>query len=256
LSHPYIIWTMRRTGGTTLAGLLEALSEHPQITHEPFNPDRLLGYITNTWFAGGDEARLEYDIRQALATCPVIKHCYELCAPELNDCLMMVASDLGYRHIILDRRAEDDRILSLELAEATDAWGGSDVRAIYGEIIVGNRTPRPINIDGAVTHMEHCLGARRRLLEILHRHGQAPFMVYFEDVYSDPARGCDLVRRLVEFVGLSPAEHPGYDALVDEALLTRGQNSAQIVHFVPGALELQAILRTQLRHRPLPFVAS
>lgn len=247
---------MRRTGGTTLAGSLEILSEHPKIAHEPFNPDRMFGHITNTWFAERDDARLERDIRQALAKRPVIKHCYELRTLELNDRLMKVSTDLGYRHIILDRRAEDDRILSLELAQATDAWGGPDARAIYAEIMSGVRVPRPIDIDSAVAHMEHCLDRRRSLLEILHRHGQAPFVVYFEDVFSDPAKGRDLLRRLVEFVGLSPADYPGYDALVDEALLTRGQNSAQIRQFVPGALELQAILRNQLRHRPIPFVAS
>ena len=256
MSFPFIIWTMRRTGGTTLAGLLETLSEHPNIVHEPFNPDRMYGYITDTWFADRDEARLEFNMRQALAARPVIKHCYELRAPAISASLMKVAIDLGYRHIVLDRRAEEDRILSLELAQATDVWGGPEAATIYAEIKAGTRHPRPVDIDSAMTHMEHCLTSRYTLRDLMQHSGQTPFVVYFEDVYSDVNAGRDLVRRLVEFVGLTPADYPAYDSLMENALLTRGQNSAQIAEFVPGALELRSRLQSRLRDRPLPFVPS
>jgi hypothetical protein len=37
VSSPFIIWTMQRTGGTTLTDLLMSMSEHPGAEHEPFN---------------------------------------------------------------------------------------------------------------------------------------------------------------------------------------------------------------------------
>ncbi|AXI46082.1 hypothetical protein C1J03_08665 [Sulfitobacter sp. SK012] len=67
MSHAYFIWTMQRTGGTTLAILLRRLSEHPSVEDEPFNLTRVFG------------------------------------------------------HIILDRRSERGRIVSLEQADATGA---------------------------------------------------------------------------------------------------------------------------------------
>jgi hypothetical protein len=215
-----------------------------------------LGHLTNTWLVDRDGAMLQRGMAEALANRPLIKHCYELPTPEVNDCLMHVATDLGYRHIILDRRAEDDRILSLQLAQATEAWGGPDANAIYAAIIAGTRTPEPITIQAAVAHMDYCLARRRDLLKLMHDYDQSPFVVLFEDVYADPEKGRALVRRLVEFVGMDPSDDRRYDDLVSDALLTRGQNSMQILNFVPNGPELHAILQEKLCHLPNTFVPS
>ena len=48
-TRPFIIWTLRRTGGTNLATRLMALSQYPKLEHEPFNPDRVHGHVTRNW---------------------------------------------------------------------------------------------------------------------------------------------------------------------------------------------------------------
>ena len=106
---------MQRTGGTTLAALLANLSEHPGVQHEPFNAERIFGHVTEGWVADRDPVAMRAALVEALAErTPVIKHCHELVPAPVNEELMRVASGLGYRHMVLDRRAEVDRILSLE----------------------------------------------------------------------------------------------------------------------------------------------
>lgn len=234
MSHPYIIWTMQRTGGTTLAALLATLSEHPGVEHEPFNAERLFGKVTTNWQQAKDTHRLRADIEAVLEPRPVIKHCYELLPPAVNQSLMQVASAKDYRHIILDRRAETDRILSLELAKLTGAWGGHEAIDIYDAIERGEVELKPINVEQALQHMSICQQRRRAVSEQFQSLGETPFVVYFEDVYSDPKSGRQLILELLEFLQIDPNTHPEYEQLVHEALLHKGQNSAGIMDAVPN----------------------
>lgn len=234
MSAPFLIWTMRRTGGTTLAALLTTLSEHPGIQHEPFNAERKLGAVTTRWREGRDPARLRSDIETSLAHRPVLKHCHELMPPELNRTLMEVANDLGYRHIVLDRRAEADRILSLELAKLTGAWGGKDAKRIYTEIEAGEVSLPSLNIEEAVAHLRFCRKRRSEVRDLFATTGQQPHVIYFEDIYHDPDAGRTRVGALLEFLGIEPDDHPEYEKQLTEALLHRGQNSARIMSAIPN----------------------
>lgn len=225
---------MQRTGGTTLAALLAALSEHPGVEHEPFNAERLFGNVTTNWQQTQNTQKLHADIEAVLEPQPVIKHCYELLPTAVNQCLMHVASAKNYRHIILDRRAETDRILSLELAKLTGAWGGREVSDIYDAIERGEVQLDPINLEHALQHMAVCQQRRRVLYEQFQSTGQTPFVVYFEDVYSDPTSGRNLILELLKFLQIAPNMHADYEQLVQEALLHKGQNSAGIMDAVPN----------------------
>lgn len=233
MSHPYIIWTMQRTGGTTLAALLAALSEHPGVEHEPFNAERLFGNVTKGWLETKDVDRLHADIEAVLEPLPVIKHCYELLPPAVNQGLMQVANAKNYRHIILDRRAETDRILSLELAKLTGAWG-REATDIYDAIKRGEVKLDPINVKQSLQHMAACQQRRQSLSEQFKNIGENPFVVYFEDVYSAPKLGRNLILELLKFLKIDPNMHPDYEQLVHEALLHKGQNSAGIMDAVPN----------------------
>ena len=46
LKSKFIIWTVRRTGGTRFTTKLTDMSIYPVAEHEPFNIDRMFGKIT------------------------------------------------------------------------------------------------------------------------------------------------------------------------------------------------------------------
>lgn len=234
MSDPYVIWTMRRTGGTTLATLLNLLSEHPGIQHEPFNAERKLGHIYQSFEKTGDVAQLRAALNEGLAHRPVIKHCYELMNNAFNKVLMQVTTALGYRHIVLDRRSETDRVISLALAQLTGAWGGDAAQKLYPAIEAGEVVLGRMDMDHATYQMRLCHTRRKELAAMTKRAAPAPFVVYFEDVYSDPAAGRALVARLLAYLGIRPGNYPQYETLLEDALLRRGQNTARIIPAVPG----------------------
>lgn len=247
---------MRRTGGTTLATLLHVLSEHPGVQHEPFNTDRAYGHVTRAFIEHRDVRQLAAALRETLAHRPVIKHCHELIGPAFNATLMQVTRELGYRHIVLDRRNETDRIISLELAQLTGAWGGDVARKVYPAIEAGEVVLEPMNLEHARHQLQLCRTRRQELARLLAKAVPAPFVVYFEDVYTDAQAGRALIERLLAFLGIDPGAHETYDALVEDALLRRGQNSARIVQAVPNIAQVQAELEAmQRRQRPV-FTAS
>ena len=249
MSDPYVIWTMRRTGGTTLASLLSTLSEHPSIQHEPFNAERVLGHVSDAFRQSSDEEQLRAALQYCLAKRPVIKHCYELMSPRFNAILMEVSTGLGYRHIVLDRRNEPDRILSLELAQLTGAWGGDAAKKIYPAIEAGEVSLEPIDAKRALHQMRLSYTRRQELAAMIANTALAPFVVYFEDVYTDPQAGRDLIERLLAFLGIEPQTHAGYEKLITDALSRRGQNSGRILQAVPNAnlvkTELEQLQATQ-----------
>lgn len=234
MSRPFIIWTMRRTGGTTLTGLLMRLSEHPNAQHEPFNADRQLGRVVQHWRQSSDAKQLAADFDEVLAPRPLIKHCYEIFAQPFNAALLAATERAGYRHVILDRRGEVDRILSLELAKITGAWGPKQAADRYDAFEQGTAQMPPIDIDTALKHMGRCHQQRQTLEKLMHAAGVRPHVVYFEDIYADPDAGRAEIARLLEFLELDPSTQDDYDQRLSDALLNKGQNSAKMMGFVPN----------------------
>jgi LPS sulfotransferase NodH len=252
MSSAYIIWTLRRTGGTTLAALLADLSEHPGVEHEPFNPERAFGAVVRAWRDHRDEAQLRAHFEQVLAPRPVIKHCYELLPDAFNAMLMQVTRDLGYAHIVLDRRAEVDRILSLELAKQTGAWGKQEAGKVLRELQMGVRRMAPFDTAEALHHKAVCAARRGWLADAFADAGITPHEVFFEDVYSDLEAGRAEVAALLAFVGIVPEDFPDFEQRRDEALLKKGQNSARLLDFVPNLLDVREAL-TPSRESGLGF---
>ena len=242
MSDPFVIWTMRRTGGTAFTSLLMTLSEHKGLQHEPLNPDRKLGSITRDWTTHKDPARLMRDMDAALAERPLIKHCYELVPREVSLALIKSASARGYRHIVLDRQAEVDRILSLELAKITGAWGAQAAEGIYAEIETGQRQLDPIDIGKACDHMRACATLRRWLADTFDTTQHTPLLVYFEEIYDSFEAGRRTVEELLACLGIDPRAQPKYEAFLKEALTGQAQNSRNIAHAVPNIDALRAAL--------------
>ncbi|MEO1795595.1 MAG: hypothetical protein AAFR53_01095 [Pseudomonadota bacterium] len=242
MSDPFVIWTMRRTGGTTFTGLLTTLSEHKGTQHEPFNLDRKFGHVTERWTKDGDAAGLVSEMAQVLETRPLIKHCYELVPEMVNLALIRMTTELGYRHIVLDRGAEVDRILSLELAKLTGAWGAEQAADIYEEISAGTRALPEIEIKSARSHMVTCAKLRRWLAGQFDTAGHVPLLVYFEEIYGDFDAGKRTVEEVLDCLGIVPGTHKKYDELVREALTEKAQNSQSIAHAVPNFGAARAVL--------------
>lgn len=256
MSDPYVIWTMRRTGGTTLATLLSLLSEHPRVQHEPFNTDRKFGQVTKDFLESASKRKLRAALLECLAPRPVIKHCYELINPVFNATLMQVTTELGYRHIILDRHNETDRIASLGVAQLTGVWGRDEAQQKYPAIEAGEVAMAPMDANHAKHQLQLCHQRRLELAKLTARAKPAPFVVYFEDIYSDPQAGRALIERLLAYLGVRPQDFANYDQLVEDALLGRDQKSRRVFQAVPNFEQVCADLDALQKGRKRVFVAS
>jgi hypothetical protein len=234
LSTPILIWTLRRTGGTTLTSLLDALSEYPTIDQEPFNWDRCFGAVARAWHADRRLDHLEVALQRVLADRPTIKHCYELHADAFNAALFAQATALGYRHMILDRRDEVGRILSLELAKLTGVWGRMGAAERYRQYEAGEVQMGPVDVPAAIAHMRLCQSHRAAIMALVARSGLPVRQTAFEDIYPDPVQGRALIHAILGDFGL---DRPGDAALEQQitiALNHRGQNSARMMGMVPN----------------------
>jgi hypothetical protein len=104
-------------------------------------------------------------------------------------------------------------------------------------------------MERAVRHTRLCMTRRQELAQMAAAAKLSPFVVYFEDVYNDPKAGRLLIERALRFLEIEIKDTAGYETLVDDALLRRGQNSARILQAVPNAAaakqELEALLNAQ-----------
>lgn len=235
MSTPFVIWTFRRTGGTTLTDLMMDLSEHPRTDQEPFNWDRSFGAVSKHWYDTHDAARLEADLDAVLQDTPLIKHCHELHPDGFNDALFAAAHRHGYRQLVLDRRDEVGRMLSLELAQMTGAWGKHGSAERYARVERGEDVLPPIDIAAAIGHMRLCQARRHALRARIDAAGLAVPVVLFEDLYACPIEeGRPRVRAILQDLGLTRKDPAGVRQRITHALRWQGQGSARILPFVPN----------------------
>lgn len=183
---PFIIWTLRRTGGTNLSHALFGRSPFEKSQHEPFNPERQFGQITRDWLASKDLPALRRSVAEVCQRRVVMKHCVEIIPAELNTALADAAIEQGYRHLFLYRRNSLDRLMSLHFASQSGIWGKDQAKdgKIDDELF-----RQPIPIAKLVAHETHCRNELTRVYNYLCEKGQAPLLVAFEDLYLNPNPG-------------------------------------------------------------------
>lgn len=237
--HPWLILTLRRTGGTSLTTFLSAASNFPTIEHEPFNPARTLGHITKGFRQTEDAGAMTGAIQTALAKRPNIKHCIEIIPLDLTRALIDSCNDLGYRFIVMTRRDEARRLASLFLAVATGAWGPDAAEEIYPQIISGDLTPEPIDlarIQHRVSTDYHSVG---RTLALLRNRRIDYRWLLFEELYFGDTPVEEQARALAAGLGMQIAAD-------DERLLAfaerSGQKSSTIAPYVENYDEAVARL--------------
>jgi hypothetical protein len=246
---PLIIWTFRRTGGTSLRGILFWLSGRDSLQDEAFNddPPRQLGHITSAYRVSQDEAALRAGVRAAMAGRPNLKHCIENVPFRLNSVLVEETAALGYQNVVLLRLNEVERQISLEMALALGAWGPDEAREIYEEVRAGRQAVPPLRTKVMERQAESDAAALGKLVRLFMINGIVPITVFFEALYAgDKPTRCAAFRRLAAAVGI-----PGAAALADDvfhkAAIESGQDSASMKTFFPNYAAASAALADVIR---------
>lgn len=237
--RPWLILTLRRTGGTSLTGFLAKISGFRTIQHEPFNTDRRLAHVTALARPGIDRDRLVQAMRAALQDRPNIKHCFEFLPPALTEVLIAEAARRDYHVVLLTRRDEGKRQLSLCLAMATGAWGPDQAAQIYPQIMAGNVKPQPIDLAALKSRIHQDYAALGRVLAQL-RAGQIGHdWLLFEELYAHPEK---LPEKLIEIAASLGVKIPPDDPRLPGLAQTGGQNSGQIAPHVGNFDAAQALV--------------
>lgn len=238
--YPYLILTLRRTGGTSLTGFLSKVSDFPTIEHEPFNRDRKLGQITRSYERHLDPDRLRAEIDAALAARPNLKHCVEVVPMAVTRALLEACRDKGYRFLVLTRRDEVSRMVSLALAVATGVWGPKQADKVYPRILSGKHKPQAVDLAAARKMLVRSASAMGQTLTLLRNRGLAYRWLVFEELYKGDEPVRDQARDIAAHLGIAVAED---DPRLEIFAARQGQNSAQIEPFVPGTEALREMLR-------------
>lgn len=228
---PHMVWTFRRTGGTTLASLLASLSPHPSVEHEPFIAGRVFAGVADAY----EEGRLEEyrrGIREIMDGKYVIKHCFETRAWDFNlDVASRFSEGGAYRHLILLRRSESKRLLSLAVALETGSWGPRQAERVLEGL--KDTPPKSIELSIPRFQIEHerCQQRLARLRAFFERRSIPYRVVFFEDIYTgDEATRIEMLEELLGFLDLGP---PTEGSL--ERLFTRAQKSDEIYGYIANS---------------------
>jgi hypothetical protein len=231
---PIIIWTFRRTGGSTLRSVLYWLSVHQAWQDEAFNPGRELGDVTRGYELSRDEGALRLAIARIVAQRKNLKHAVEVVPHRLNSVLLEEAAKQGYRHLLLLRLNEAERQISLALARRTDAWGPEKAKAIFEQIRRGTTALEPLDLAPITTQTLSDAAALGRLYRLLLANGTEFHTVLFEELYAGPVEArLARFRRVGEALGLAKVRSVGDDAF-RRAATEAGQDTRSIYAHVPN----------------------
>jgi hypothetical protein len=198
LEKPFIIWTHRRCGGTNLAKALFSSSKFESVEHEPFNTNRCFGELQRLLASGSYVGDLKSDVRIILTNNILIKHCVEIIHQELNDVILEVSAELGYRHLFLYREVPTDRLFSLNYANITGIWG-SKQRKVVDELVFS----AAIDVESLILHERHCRRELSRMHSSLLNKNIEPVSISFEMLYqSNYDYSCILVRDVFNALGV------------------------------------------------------
>ncbi|MEP4249932.1 hypothetical protein [Tateyamaria sp.] len=239
--QPWLILTLRRTGGTSLTSFLAEVSKFSAVEHEPFNVDRIFGSITQDFQKTGDVDAMRAAVADAVKDHPNIKHCVEIIPLELTRALIDECIAQGYGFMVLTRKNEARRVLSLLLAVSTGAWGPKAASGIYPKIIDGTQKAQPIDLQKVQNRVRQDYFAIGRTLSLL-RNRQVDYQwLVFEELYFGETS--------IEEQARSVAGRLGIEIAPDDARLAAfsqrdGQKSESIAQYVKGYDEAAELLET------------
>jgi hypothetical protein len=251
VSYPFFIWTLQRTGGTSLADLLMKMSEHKSAEHEPFNLRRQFGHITRRWDETKNDSETVDAVAKVFADRYLIKHCYDLHGMAFNVLLARAALPTDYRHIILLRRDERSRVVSKLIAEANGTWFKDYARKVYDQIAQGERALKPLPADRAVAYFTHCRDKTMKLRRRMRQFGLKPLQIFYEDLYvGERKQRLAHLDGLFDFLGFTPGDIAAHAVEIEDKIFGGGQNTADIIQFVPNLDEVETALAAAGLRKP------
>lgn len=238
-TRPYLILTLRRTGGTSLTSFMQDVSDFPRLQHEPLNPDRVWGDIARSFAADEQQEALRAALAARLEQRPNIKHCFEIVAPRITQALIEACAERDYGIFLLTRANEASRLQSLFLAQATGAWGPREAARIYPRILSGEVRLDPVDLQAVRRRHARDASMLGHVLRML-RHRRIPYhWLLFEEVYARDGeiagRVCDIAMQ----IGVQ-IDHDD-DRLINFAQ-TSGQVSADILPYLPNRDAFESLL--------------
>jgi len=242
---PILIWTFRRSGGTSLRAILFWLTKRESFQDEAFNddPPRELGAITRAFRETGNEGALRASIREALGSARNLKHCIDAVPFRLSSVLLDEALARGYRNIILLRLNEVDRQVSLDMARRTGVWGPDEARVLYQAVQEGRRSLPPLNVPVMRVQAEVDAALLGKLVRLFMVARQEPNTVFFEDLYTgDVAKRCQAFRELAVSVGI-PNAHDLDDEVFRTAAVESSQGSASMFPYLSNYADAVNVLK-------------
>jgi capsular polysaccharide transport system permease protein len=248
MSFPFILWTLRHTGGDGLVGVLAAMSESGSAGHEVRDVITVTG-DDGTGDGTRDAPAWSMRLEALVSERAPIRHRYDAhpLAVTLEVVDALTRAD-RYRHVLLRRRDEASRLFSHFVAQATGA--GTD-EAWW------RPTPLPIeDVVGAYQHGQRSTEAVRRAIEAANRD---VIEIYLEDLWLEdlwlealwgmealrdgsPADGLSGLDRLLDFLDFSPETVSAHRAALDAAIVTERHHARAVARFVPNAREIGAAL--------------
>lgn len=243
MSRPFFIWTLRRTGGTTLTDLLMSLSEHPHTEHEPFLIDRALGDITRAYMSSKYKVA-ESKLRSALEKGTLIKHCYEVLGEGFNDFIFQIIKEYPhYRHILLLRQNETNRMLSLMLAFQTDVWGKHGSEWVYEQIRSGQKSLEPFDMQHLRNEEENAIHQTRHIKELLRKENVDYMTIYFEELYQgSKSERLERLSDIFEYLEFEPSVIDSRQREIHHMIFERSQNSRSVLEYVPNIETAREVL--------------
>lgn len=247
MSYPFLIWTVQRTGGTSLTELLMKMSEHQSADHEPFNwrrhKPRQFGHIAQHWAETKDNGALEASLGKVFVDRYLIKHCYELHGTPFSARMLRAAAKTDYRHILLLRRDELSRLVSKFIAEANGTWFKDHAAKVYAGIASQKRELEPLPVEAIVRHYENCSKMTDNLRDLLVRNKVNAREIYYEDIYvGDREARLKHLNGLFDFLGFTPETVEAHRADIEEKIFDGGQNTRDILQFVPNLADVRTAL--------------
>jgi tetratricopeptide (TPR) repeat protein len=230
MSHHFFIWTVRRTGGSSLKRSLEHISDHPVIQAEAFNTDRMLGY-------DNEEEKLLQRFEEIRGKHYCIKHCWELHKPKFNNMILDYAKQEGYKLILLTRENVLEMLISLELAYQTKVWGRGQIGNLSN---YENREFSPLNLQRMRKNCDKYEASLVKNRELLVQKQLKWMEISHEQLYkgSEESRFIQF-NSLCNFLEISQDKiNENYNRLYDE-LMNQKQNSSNIYSQIPNILEAQ-----------------
>jgi LPS sulfotransferase NodH len=238
MSYSFIIWTMQRTGGTSLTELLMDMSEHRSAEPEPFNGKRQFGHISRAWAESRDDAELFKVLGEIFSQRYLIKHCYEL-HPEFSHRLMQAAAKTDYRHVHLMRRDELSRLISKFVAQSHGTWHKPYASKIFAKVLEGRRALTPLPVGQIVEHYNKCQSIGGEIRALMRELGIEFLEIYYEDLYKGEREvRVAWLRKLLEFLDFNPSVIEEHRARIEEKIFNNGQDTAAVMPSVPNIREV------------------